>query len=73
MPSFFLISCSPLKKLFSSLKITFICRMGRMINDFIGVVGPGQIAGRDTVTARSMGDIQVSTVVTKYCLPLTVL
>ena len=47
--------------------------MGRMINDFIGVVGPGQIAGRDTVTARSMGDIQVSTVVTKYCLPLTVL
>lgn len=33
--------------------------MGRMINDFIGVVGPGQIAGRDTVTARSMGDIQI--------------
>jgi len=33
--------------------------MGRMINDFIGVIGPGQIAGRDTVTARSMGDIQI--------------
>ena len=47
---------------FSGFDVISCSTMGRMINDFIGMIGPGQIAGRDTVTTRSLGQILLGVV-----------